>query len=550
MTVPGAARLGVALARLEALAGTRRGALLLFAGSLAVYGLESLAVPLWEGRDLGNYLLYYDQFFHGVALPMSMLFRTPVAPLVVGPALDFLGGAGSQVLMGLLFAASVVAWAAAAATFGRRPALLTGAALALFPSYGFLFHRISTDQVFAAGFAAWALLFARTARRPTVARHAALGLGVGLLALTRPGNQVLLALALFPLTLALPWRRRLAAAGAFAATGLAVLGLWALHNGLRYGDYTVARGDAAFLPFFRMFMTDHIVSPDNGPASRELARAVQRDLLVEEPYRSYGVTVQQFFARGDARMHEDLVNLSDRVWGWDSDYAKLRAAALEALRRHPVTYAEGVLNTLDLELRGVEVYLRKFEPQPGGAAASSPGAGPTVTVRGRRLPAPSEGSLIPAAHMGLFSTTPDGSVREVWTSPTEHHFAFSSPERRRRFEQASREANRLGAKLPTYRPIDACRRAFNLLSRLYPRSVLWLAVGLVAVAIRRPRGSRVALALALGAALVILVTALAIFAVLEFALPVLPAFVLLAAVGLVGERGAGRSPAAPATAGG
>ena len=121
---------------LEALAGTTRGAVLVFAAALCVYGLESIAMPLAPGRNLGTYLQYYDQFFHGTALPMVMLFRTPGAPLVIGPALDFLGGWGSQVLMGFLFAVTVTSWSAVAALFGRRVAVLTAIALVLFPATG------------------------------------------------------------------------------------------------------------------------------------------------------------------------------------------------------------------------------------------------------------------------------------------------------------------------------------------------------------------------------------------------------------------------------
>ena len=49
-------------------------------------------------------------------------------------------------------------------------------------------------------------------------------------------------------------------------------------------------------------------------------------------------------------MHEDLVNLSDRVWGWDSSYSVLRRAAWEALRAHPGIYAKGVSRTVWQEL--------------------------------------------------------------------------------------------------------------------------------------------------------------------------------------------------------
>ena len=73
-------------------------------------------------------------------------------------------------------------------------------------------------------------------------------------------------------------------------------------------------------------------------------------------------------------------------------------------------------------------------------------------------------------------------------------------------------------------------------SKWYPRLPLWLIAGLIALLIRRPRHALLAFALTLAALTVIVFTALAIFSVTEFAIPVAPAFVLLAAAGLFGER--------------
>ena len=529
-------RFGRGWLRLEAASGTRRGAALLFAVSLAVYGLQSLAVPLFAGRDLGTYLGYYDQFVHGAVQPMLMLYRTPVAPLVVGPSLDFLGPAGTQVLLGVLFACSVVAWSAAALTFGPRAALLTAAGLLAFPTYGYLFHAVSSDVVFAAAFSGWAYLLTRATVEPSPLRFGLVGLGVALLALVRPGNQVLVVFVLLPLVVRLPWRLRLASAAAFLAAVVIPLGLWATHNGVRYGDYVVNRGSGAFVPFFRMFVADHVIDPENGPASRELARTVERRLLPLEPYRSYRVTVEDFFSKGDARMHEDLVNLSDQIWGWDDDYAKLRAAAWEAFEEHPGRYVSGVGRTIARELWTASVYTPSA---PKGEDGS--GEGP---VNELGLPVPTEGSLIPAARMGLYSTTPDGSIREVWTSPTEHRVVFADARDERRFEEVGEQYRLLSSGLPAYEPPEGPRRAFNLLSRLYPRALLWLVLGLAGILVRRPRHLLAAIAPALAGLLVITFTALGISTVIEFATPVYPAFVVFAAAGLAGAR----RPRAEATA--
>ena len=165
-----------------------------------------------------------------------------------------------------------------------------------------------------------------------------------------PGFSVLVLVAALPLVLRLPWRTRLACIATCAGVALAVLGSWTLANGLRYDDYTVARGSGAFFPFYRAFTTDHIVRPDNGPASRELADAVRRELLPEEPYRSYGITLDEFFERGGPREFEDVVGITDRLWGWDSDYAHMRAVGIEAVEAHPLRYLSGVGKTTFEEL--------------------------------------------------------------------------------------------------------------------------------------------------------------------------------------------------------
>jgi len=305
-------RLSRGLARAEAGVATRRGGLVLFAVGLAVYALQSIALPVIPGRDFGTYLRFYDQMWEWESvLPMSMLFRTPLAPLVIGVSLDAAGGYGAQVVLAVLYAASILAWSRAALAFGRRAALLTAVVLLLYPGYGILFHGLASEPIAAAAVAAWALALSRAAVRPTPARFGLVGLGIAAAALSRPGNQVLLLFALLPLVLSIPWRRRIACTAAALAVAALLLGGWAVNNGLRYDDYTVARGGNAYLPFFRTFTTDHIVSPDNGPASRELADRVERELLTQEPYRSYGVTAERFFALGADREFEDVVNLTE-----------------------------------------------------------------------------------------------------------------------------------------------------------------------------------------------------------------------------------------------
>ncbi len=466
---------------------------MLFVLGLAVYALRAVGWPLVGGRDLDEYLYDYVQLFdwHPL-LPWSMLFRTPVPGIVDGAALDFAGGFFAEPLMAVLFAGSVVAWSAAARAFGARAALLVAAALLVYPAYGLMFHEVSSEPLFAAAFSLWALLVVRAAQSPSRARFALAGAGVALLALIRPGNAVLLAFAVFPFVVPGDRRERVTRAGAFLLAGLLPLVAWAVLNGVRFGDYALARGGNAVIPFYRAFITDKIVSPDNGPASRRLAQAVRRHLVTRDPYKSYGVTVGDVFRSGSFRIHEDF-------------------------------YLQTVWRQLS------ESY---FRTPPAKRETATPAV---VDVKGHELPAPTEGQPIPPGQ-SVWISRPDNCIREVWTSGTKHVFTFCKRGYKRRFDEIGRELNDLFGGLPHRTGNAELALRLNQASRRYPRSILWIVLGLVALAIRRPNGARTLIALALTAFVVILLNALGLFADPRFALPVAPAFVFFGSCALLARR--------------
>jgi hypothetical protein len=519
-------RLERSLDSLERLTGRPLGAFVLFVLALAVYAVRAIGWPLIGGRDLDEYLYDYIQFldWHPL-LPWSMLFRTPITPIVAGVSLDVAGGFFAEPLLAVLFAASVVAWSAAARMFGPRAALLVAVALLLYPAYGLMFHEVSSEPYFAAAFAWWAYLVTRAVERPSPRRFALAGLGVALLALVRPGNALLIAFAVFPLLLRGLWERKVRWAGAFVVAAVLPLAAWAVLNGVRFGDYTLARGGNAVIPFYRAFITDRIVSPGNGPASRRLAAAIKTHLLTRNPYKAYGVTEHEVFTSGSFRIHEDLYLLSDQVFGWDSNYSILRKAGVEAVRAHPGKYTSGVLDTIWQQLS--KSY---FRTPPGHSSTSTP---PEVKIHGRSLRAPTEGEPIPAGQ-SVWISRPDNRIRDVWTSATHHHFVFLRPADKPRFDRIIRERDALFAALPHREANAQVALRLNQLSRWYPRLILWIAVGLLALAIRRPRDSGTLVALSLAALLVIVFNALGLFADPHFALPVAPAFILLAAGALFG----------------
>lgn len=519
-------RLRTILGWLERLASTRRGAAVLFFLALGAYAVRAVAWPARTGRDLDEYVYSYLQLLdRDVLLPWSMLFRTPVTPVVAGLSLDVAGGFLVEPLLAVLYALSIVAWSAVALTFGRRAALVTAVALLLYQGYALMFHELASEALFATAFAGFALALSRAAVAPRTRRFAVAGLGVALAAMVRPGNAVLLAVVLLPLALSARWRQRLGWAAAFAVAGVLPLAAWTMHNGLRFDEWALARGGNAIVPFYRAFITDHIISPENGSGSRRLADAMERHLLTREPYRSYGVSLDELFREGSFRVHEDLYLLSDQVFGWDTDYAVLRDAGIEGVRAHPGTYSRGVLTTIWQELTRAQFRL----VSGGDAKPESPPAD-----RGR-LPPPGEGEPIPAGQT-VWISRPDNSIRQVWTSPTEYHFVFGEPGQRKRFDEIERRRDELLGGLPDRTGNAQLALRLNQLSRWYPRPLHWLLIGLVALAVRRPRQSRLLVALPLAATLVVVLNALGLFTDLHFVLPVAPAFVLFSIGALLGRR--------------
>ena len=533
MSFRGAHLLTRLLAALERLASRRLGAVVLFALACGAYAIRAVAWPLQAGRDLDEYIYAWVQLFdHDVLLPWSMLFRTPATPVFVGATLDALGGRFAEPLMALVYAGSIVCWAVAARYFGTWAAISVAAVLLVYQGYALMFHEISSEPLFAAAFALLALLLTRAGFAPTVRRFAFVGLGIALLALVRPGNAVLIAFAVFPLVLPGSWRDRLRWAGAVALAAALPLVAWSVHNGVRFDSWGLARGGNAIIPFYRAFITDHIVSPENGESSRQLAVAMQQHLLTREPYRSYGVTLDQLFEKGSFRVHEDLYLLSDQVFGWDTNYEVLRKAGIEGVRAHPGVYARGVAGTVWEELSKAHFRVVS-EPSNDGNAANAPTA--TVVVHGKRLPAPTEGQPIPGGQV-VWISRPDNSIRQVWTSPTEWHFEFARPSERPRFERVERRTQELFAALPDRHGNARLALRLNQLSRWYPRPWMWVLLGLIAIAVRRPRGWPILVTLSLAAFAAVLLNAFGLFADLHFVLPVAPAFVLLGLAGLFGGR--------------
>jgi hypothetical protein len=518
------------LRRLLDLVPTRRGALVLFVVALAVFWFQALGWPMAKGRDTWDYLVYYLQLFDSHP-PLSevQLFRAPLTPLAVGLPMDLGGSDLLEVVFGLFFAVTVVAWSATALTFGRLPALLAAALLLVYPAWATLYHQASSDAVFTTGLALWALVLARTMRRPTTGGFVAVGLGIAALVLIRPANQILLPAVLAPLLAAASWRRRGVWVVACVAAAVVPLAGWSAHNAIRYDDFTVTRGGRAWVPFLRVWLADRTIAPENGPASRKLARLVEGHVLTQEPYKSLHVPLDAYLENGSNYETVRLIALSDRVLGRDTNYSVLFDSAVEAIRKNPGTYFGGVADVAWDFLMQAPI---REGIAPRAQTAPEPPR-PTYESDGVTLPNPQATVLLDAVRYGFVwcasdyidsCTVRDPSV--VWKDPAEQQ----------RYRDVVSQVRAWDAELPSRTGQAWVTEILNRITPRFPRPPLWLAAGVIALVWRRPRGWRTIVVLWASAAGVLLIHAASQGVTPEFSLPLYPLFIVTALGALGGER--------------
>ncbi|HET7743908.1 MAG TPA: hypothetical protein VFK76_04135, partial [Gaiellaceae bacterium] len=110
----------------------------------------------------------------------------------------------------------------------------------------------------------------------------------------------------------------------------------------------------------------------------------------------------------------------------------------------------------------------------------------------------------------------------------------------RRYARFQNDTDRLASRIPTRAANASLVQRLNQASHAFPPIGFWLVLGALAIAVRRPARSLVAIALSVAALVVIVSTSLIAFAVAEYAAPVSPAFLLLTSAGLLGADPRGR----------
>ena len=255
-------------------------------------------------------------------------------------------------------------------------------------------------------------------------------------------------------------------------------------------------------------------------------------MLPLPPYASRGVDVETYFkGLGNLEVIR-MIALSDQVFGWDSDYDVLFDASIEAIRADPWWYVRGVARTF------WDFLSQQYAPEPRVRPVPIPAQPTELTIDGKPFPAPITVSpLVQAIRYGFVWCPTDDLERCVVPDPAA---ALGSASEGRRYTELVDTIRDWNAQLPTRDSNATLASKGGTAAYRWPRPILWIAVALVAFAVRRPRGTAPMLVLGAIGALVLLVHALSQAPQSEFQLPFVPLWIAAALVALLAPR---RAPA-------
>jgi hypothetical protein len=457
------------------------------------------------------------------------LFRTPLTPLVTGIPMSIGGAQLLEVVMSLIYVAAIAGWAWAARPIGRTAALVSAVvALALLP-YAAMFHEVSSDFLFGALLAPWTGLVVRTMLRPATRVLVGLGLLTAALTLTRPASQVLVLAACAAALLAGGARRtRLTRLGIAATAAIVPLVLWAGLNAIRYDDFTVARGGKAWVPFFKV-LSLKTIEPSNGPASRRLAAAIEHDVLTLPEYRGLHVDLRTYLHSPSNLEAIRLIALSDRDFGRSSNYDVLFDTSWEAIRHSPGAYVDSFARTFKhfLWFRFSLEPVRQEPPPPPGPRV--------LRVDGKPSPSPEAVSPVAqAAGYGFVWCPTDAIDRCIFRQPEQ---VFPSATQQQRYVELTDRIRDWNSQLPLRNGARWLGAKLGTLSWDLPGApIVWLVLGSIGIALRRPRGWPALIVLVLAGLAVLFVHALSQEPQAEFSIPLTPMFALAAVAAIFGKR--------------
>lgn len=308
--------------------------------ALIMYLIQSIAYPVYPGRDFATYLMYfYDYLNETPIFHTLMLFRTPVTPLILGGLFSIGGIILVKIFLCILYVLLIPAFYYIGNFFNTTISKVFVIFMIFYVPYCELFHEVSSDNIFLFIFVYWVAHIFYSYKDLIINKTIFNAFLLFLLILTRPSAQIFLMSGLFILITNKAFKKKIINFSIFYLIIVSLLLIYATHNQVKYNDFTISRGTNLHLPFYRIFSRDKIVLPENGPYTKKLAKAVKEDLLKKEPYFSKKIDIKTFFqGNNNHRYFGDIPSLVDRTWGWNSDHIILKKISYEAILSHPTVF--------------------------------------------------------------------------------------------------------------------------------------------------------------------------------------------------------------------
>jgi hypothetical protein len=310
--------------------------IILAALSAIAWLVVSVGWPVFAGRDLGSYTMYFYWLFEPeTPYRLMMCYRTILSSSVLG--LLFLAGRPAASIFLLVgYVLGNLAFYYLGSLFGKKTARFFSLLMLVNFYWLIFFHEFSSDILLAIFTIFWAVYLVRVSNAFSLLQSAFFGAATFSLALVRPIAQIFVLVFLAPVWLKGVNKKSLISAAMILLVWLAGYFSYAAYNNARYGSFSLSRGANIHLPAYKVFIQDKAMALENGPASQKLAEAVEKDLLNKPVYQANKIDFKKFFSSGNSNMFYDLVSLSDRTWGWGDNYKIIRQAALEAVAKQPV----------------------------------------------------------------------------------------------------------------------------------------------------------------------------------------------------------------------
>lgn len=317
--------------------------------SAGFFVFSALVIGIHPGRDIWTYELYYRQFF--MKFPSAVLlqlFRTPGVPFYYGPLFDLGGWMLVLIMTGFFFIVGMTLFYLVMAHWNKWLALIAIFLLLLRYHYMQNILGVASESLMALVVLYWLYFLFKAYRRFGNGDWSLVGIIIGILIMIRPGNSLMMLSFFLPL---LYWEKSFKVTVKRCLSCMLpcviVLLCYVSYNYLRFDFFGIAALGNAHLPFYRAYVQEGLIRPENGPASQKLKELIQKRIISKKVFQDYGVSIDDMFMYSTSRMFQHVVKEVYLAEGWDSHAVLLKKAAWESAAANPrdfwLTYVQQLM---------------------------------------------------------------------------------------------------------------------------------------------------------------------------------------------------------------